>query len=91
MGTNSENLNSDTLGAAGKSLGKSAVAWAASTLSFTFLRASEGATEKSNLTRMVLNPWLDVLVTLSTPDSPLTSFSMGRVTNRSMSNGALPG
>ena len=91
MGTNSENLNSATFGAAGRSRGKSALACAASTLSFTFRSASDGSTEKLNFTRMVLKPWLEVLVTLSTPEMDFTSFSMGRVTKRSMSNGALPG
>ena len=50
----SEKFISNTLGSAGRSVGKSGSALALSTASFTLRRASLGSTLKSNLMSMVL-------------------------------------
>ena len=91
IGINSEKFSSNTFGSAGKSVGKSGWPIAASTLSFTFLKASSGDTSKLNLTWMVEYPSTEVELMASTPEIPLISFSKGRVISFSKSTGEFPG
>jgi len=91
IGINSAKFNSVTVGSAGKSFGKSLSDFAASTLSFTFRKASVGVTLKSKVIFMDENPSIEVEVISSTPDIPLISFSSGRVINFSISIAEFPG
>ncbi len=91
IGINSEMFNAKTFGSAGKSVGKSGLPIAASTLSFTLRKASSGVTSKSNFTWMVEYPSTEVELISSTPVIPLISFSKGREMSFSISAGEFPG
>ena len=91
MGICSLKFTSVTLGSLGRSLGKSLSAIAISTLSFTFINASEGEISKLNSTLMLEYPCIEVEVILSIPVIAFISFSSLFVINFSTSVAEFPG